>query len=114
MHSRCVAIFQNWQVGRAAVYFGVAVGRRLPTAVRPDLLNVGYSTLVRLARGLEAFWRGNFRDWIESKRWAVALTPAEVGLGGVVILGFTTARRAFSSLRCPYNRHCGLRRNPAS
>ena len=65
MHSRCVAIFQKWQVGRRAVYFGVVGGRRLPTAVLPDLLNVGYSTLVRLARGLGAFSRGNFRDWVE-------------------------------------------------
>ena len=65
MHSRCVVIFQKWQVGRRAVYFGVAVGRRLPTAVLPDLLNVGYSTLVRLARGLGAFSRGNFGDWVE-------------------------------------------------
>ena len=48
-----------------AVYFGVAGGRRLPTAVLLDLLNAGYSTLVRLARGLGAFWRGNFRDWVE-------------------------------------------------
>ena len=48
-----------------AVYFGVAGGRRLPTAVQPDLLNAGYSTLVRLARGLGAFWRGNFGDWFE-------------------------------------------------
>ena len=35
-------------------------------------------------------------------------------VGGVVILRFTTVRRRFSSLRCPYNRHSGLRRNPAA
>ena len=34
--------------------------------------------------------------------------------GGVVILRFTAGRRRFSSLRCPYNRHSGLRRNPGS
>ena len=65
MHSRCGVIFQKWQVGQRAVYFGVAGGRRLPTAVLLDLLNAGYSTLVRLARGLGAFSRGNFRDWVE-------------------------------------------------
>ena len=66
----CGVIFQKWQVGRRAVYFGVAGGRRLPTAVLPDLLTIGYSTDVRLARGLGAFWRGNFRDWIGLKRRA--------------------------------------------
>ena len=35
-------------------------------------------------------------------------------VGGVVILRFTTVRRRFSSLRCPYNRHSGASRNPAS
>ena len=35
-------------------------------------------------------------------------------VGGVVILRFTAVRRRFSSLRCLYNRHSGLRRNPAS
>ena len=57
--------FPKWQVGWRAVYFGVAGGRRLPTAVLLDLLNVGYSTLVRLARGLASFCRTNFRDWVE-------------------------------------------------
>ena len=64
------------------MYFGVAGGRRLPTAVRPDLLNVGYSTDVRLARGLASFWWGNFRDWIELKKRAVAPTDAEVRVEG--------------------------------
>ena len=35
-------------------------------------------------------------------------------LGRVVILRFTAVRRTFSSLRCPYNRHSGASRNPAS
>ena len=35
-------------------------------------------------------------------------------LGRVVILGFTTVRRTFSAVRCPCNRHSGLRRIPAS
>ena len=35
-------------------------------------------------------------------------------LGRVGILRFTTVQCTFSSLRCPYNRHAGLRRNPAS
>ena len=57
--------FPKWQVRRAAVYFGVAGGRRLPSAVRPDLLKAVYSTDVRLARELASFLRGNFRDWVE-------------------------------------------------
>ena len=35
-------------------------------------------------------------------------------LGRVVILRFTTVWRTLSSLRCPYSRHSGFRRNPAS
>ena len=35
-------------------------------------------------------------------------------VGRVVILRFTAVRGRFSSLRCPYNRHSGLRRNPGS
>ena len=81
--------------------------------------------------GWQGGW-GHFRGAIFGigwKRRAVALTPAEVRvesrlgfraaleggkLGRVVILGFTAARRTFSALRCPYNRHSGLRGNPAS
>ena len=33
------------------------------------------------------------------------------GLGGVVILRFTTVQRTFSSLRCSYSRHSGESRN---
>ena len=32
----------------------------------------------------------------------------------MAILRFTAVRRLFSSFRCPYNRHSGFRRNPAS
>ena len=35
-------------------------------------------------------------------------------VGRVVILRFTKVRRRFSALRCPCNRHFGLRRNPGS
>ena len=49
------------RIMRRAVYFGVAGGRRLPTAVRPDLLKAGYSTSVRLARGLASLRGRIFR-----------------------------------------------------